>query len=53
MELVREKQTKGQAAPSQNYHDYPIRTGKIRGIDNKIKAIKRNAYAIRNPSHCN
>jgi len=29
-----------------NHCDYPIHTGKIEGVNNKIKVIKRKAYAL-------
>ena len=29
-----------------NHCDYPIHTGKIEGVNNKIKVIKRKAYGL-------
>jgi len=29
-----------------NHCDYPIHTGKLEGVNNKIKAIKRKAYGF-------
>jgi transposase len=29
-----------------NYCDYPIHTGKLEGVNNKIKVIKRKAYGF-------
>jgi transposase len=30
-----------------NYYDYPISTGPLEGINNKIKVLKRAAYGFR------
>lgn len=30
-----------------NYFDHPISSGKIEGINNKIKTLKRQAYGFR------
>ncbi len=29
-----------------NHFDYPIHTGKLEGVNNKIKIIKRKAYGF-------
>jgi transposase len=29
-----------------NHYEYPIHTGKLEGVNNKIKVIKRRAYGF-------
>jgi transposase len=34
-----------------NYFDHPISSGKIEGVNNKIKTLKRQAYGFRDMAH--
>ena len=34
-----------------NHCDYPIHTGKLEGVNNKIKVIKRTAYGFHDPRY--
>ncbi|HRU01577.1 MAG TPA: transposase [Victivallales bacterium] len=34
-----------------NHCDYPIHTGKLEGLNNKIKVIKRKAYGFHDLRH--